>query len=174
LQYKLPRMATKKTVKKATKVIPLKKAAPKKKRVRNQNDGMREFAFMLYMQKVSQGEISERTGVSAQTISAWKKEDEWEAKRAAKTISMDQLIVKALGKINLMLDEEDFNADAFAKAVAQLKTLKQRNTVDDEIMCFMDFQNWLLERRSTEGIEETFLKKLIRLQDLFIQHRLGN
>jgi transcriptional regulator with XRE-family HTH domain len=137
-------------------------------------DGSREFAFMLFMQRVSQNDIAERVGRSIQTISQWKKDDQWEVKRAAKTISMDELIVKALGKINTMLSADDFNADAFAKAVAQLKTLKQRNTVDDEIMCFMDFQNWIIERRNVEGVTEDFIKKLTRLQDSFIQFRMGN
>lgn len=151
-----------------------KKAIVKPTPQKSTKDGSREYAFMLYLQKVSQNDIADRTGKSIQTISKWKKEDEWEAKRAAKTISMDQLIIKALGKINIMLDSEDFNADAFSKAVAQLKTLKQRNTVDDEIMCFMDFQNWVIERRNTDHISEDFIKQITRLQDNYIQYRMGN
>lgn len=143
------------------------------KRGNKSKDGNREYAFMLFMQRVAQNEIAERCSVSNQTVSAWKAKDNWEAKRAAKTISMDELIVKALGKINEMLSQEDFNADSFAKAVAQLKTLKQRNTVDDEIMCFMDFQSWLIQRRNLEGVTEDFIKQLTRLQDTFVQHRLG-
>lgn len=146
---------------------------PAKKSGRS-NDGSREYGFMLYMQKVSQNDIAERCGVSIQTVSDWKKKDGWEAKRASKTISMDELIVKALGKINAMLDQEDFNADGFAKAVAQLKTLKQRNTVDDEIMCFMDFQTWLIERRAIEGIDEAFIKQISKLQDGYVKFRMGN
>lgn len=136
--------------------------------------GSKEYAFILYMQKVAQKDIAERVGVSEKTISEWKKVENWEAKRAAKTISMDTLIAKALARINTMLDEKDFNADGFAKAVSQLKTLKHRNTVDDEIMCFMDFQNWIVDNRQIEKIEEGFIKLLTRLQDAFIQHRIGN
>lgn len=150
-----------------------KETKPSKKNTKTK-DGSREYAFMLFMQRVSQNDIAERVGRSVQTISQWKKDDNWEAKRASKTISMDELIVKALGKINTMLSEDDFNADAFAKAVAQLKTLKQRNTVDDEIMCFMDFQNYIIERRHIEGVTEEFIKKLTKLQDTFIQFRMGN
>lgn len=126
------------------------------------------------MQRVPQNEIAERCGVTIQTITAWKKADNWEAKRAAKTISIDELIVKALRRINEMLDDPEFNADGFAKAVSQLKTLKQSNTVDDEIMCFMDFQNFLLERRSSLEINDSFMKSLVSYQDMFIQIRLGN
>ncbi len=138
------------------------------------SDGSREYAFMLYMQRVPQGDIAERCGVSPQTVTDWKKKDNWEAKRAAKTISMDELIAKALKRINEMLEAEDFNADSFAKACAQLKSLKQRNTVDDEIMCFMDFQTWLLQRRVSEGIDAPFIKLMTKMQDTYIQYRLGN
>jgi hypothetical protein len=163
---KAPEKTGKQAVKKTTKLggRPTKKGST----------GNREYGFMLFMQRVLQNEIAERCGVSIQTISEWKKTDNWEAKRASKTISMDTLINKALDKINIMLDQDDFNADAFAKAVAQLKTLKIRNTVDDEVMCFMDFQNFMLERRHTEGLTEDFIKQVIRVQDTYIQYRLGN
>jgi len=141
---------------------------------RKSADGSREYAFMLYMQKVAQSDIADRCGVSPQTITDWKKKDNWEAKRAAKAISMDELIAKALARINEMLDAENFNADAFAKACAQLKSLKHRNTVDDEIMCFMDFQTFLIERRKSEGIDDVFIRRLTKLQDSYIQLRLGN
>lgn len=129
---------------------------------------------MLYMQGVAQKDISERTNVSEVTISKWKKDENWEAKRAAKTISIDELIGKALMKINELLDSKEFNADSFAKAVAQLKNLKQRNTVDDEVMCFMDFQNFLLQHRTELGVDQDLIKKLTALQDNYIQWRLGN
>ena len=147
---------------------------PATKRKSSEINATKHYAFLMFMQGVPQNEIAERSNVSAQTITSWKQDGEWEIKRAAKSVSMDQLIVKALNKINEMLDEEDFNADAFAKAVAQLKTLKHRNTVDDEIMCFMDFQNFLMERRHTFNINPDFLKQLTRFQDNYIQLKLGN
>jgi hypothetical protein len=167
----------KKTAKPAAKkavVKPIAKKLAVKKTRASKNDGNRDYAFILYMKRVPQNDIAERCNVSIQTITDWKTKDNWEAKRASKNISMDTLIVKALEKINGMLDEEDFNADAFAKAVSQLKTLKQRNTVDDEVMCLMDFQNFLLDRRIKEGIDDDFIKRLTRLQDAFIQNRLCN
>jgi transcriptional regulator with XRE-family HTH domain len=151
-----------------------KKKIKKDKRTKKDMEAVKHYAFILYMQNIAQKEIATRSNVAEQTVSEWKRTGNWEAKRAAKTISIDELIVKALGKINEMLDEKDFNADAFAKAVAQLKTLKQRNTVDDEIMCFMDFQNFLLERRQAEGLEDDFLKRLTKLQDYYIQFKMGN
>ncbi len=151
------------------------KIEKKKGRLKKQDtEAMKHYGFILYMQNIQQTEIAERCNVTAATVSDWKKKENWEAKRAAKTISMDELIAKALMKINELLDSDNFNDDAFAKAVAQLKTLKHRNTVDDEIMCFMDFQNFLIEKRYTEKIDEDFIKKLTKLQDMYIQLKLGN
>ena len=157
------------------------KTAPKKS-VKKETDGVRDYASILYMQRLSQNEIAERCNVSVQTISAWKKADNWEAKRGAKIISLDTLFQKLVMRMNEMLDAgETLDADAFAKAAAQLKALKSRNTIDDEINCFLDFQSWLLDG-STGGFtgviapEETqaFIKSLVKLQDRFIKTRLGN
>lgn len=151
-----------------------KKIKDKGRKKKQDAEAMKHYAFILYMQNIQQNEIAQRCNTTPATVSEWKKKDNWEAKRAAKTISMDELIAKALIKINQLLDSTDFNADAFAKAVAQLKTLKHRNTVDDEIMCFMDFQNFLLEKRFAEKIDESFIKQLTKLQDQYIQLKLGN
>lgn len=156
------------------KVLKKKAAKPKGRLKKSDNEAMKAYGFILYLQNIQQTEIAERCNVTPATVSEWKKKENWEAKRAAKTISMDELIAKALMKINELLDRQDFNADAFAKAVAQLKTLKHRNTVDDEIMCFMDFQNFLIEKRFSENIDEAFIKKLTRLQDQYIQLKLGS
>lgn len=141
---------------------------------RKSNDAKREHAYYLFMSRTPQKDIASRVGVTEKTITRWKVEDNWEAKRAAKTISMDELVTKALQRINDLLDEKDFNADAFAKAVAQLKSLKTNNTVDDEIMTFMNFQNHLIQHRITEGLTEEFIKEVVRQQDNYIQIRLGN
>lgn len=137
-------------------------------------ESKKQLAYFLFMQNTPQKDVASRVGVTEKTISKWKVNENWEAKRAAKTISMDELIVKALQKINELLDSEDFNADAFAKAVAQLKSLKTNNTVDDEIVTFMNFQNYLIQNRITENLSEDFIKEVVYQQDNYIQIRLGN
>jgi len=138
------------------------------------NDAKREHAYYLFMARTPQKDIAERVGVTEKTVTKWKVDGSWEEKRAAKTISMDELVTKALQKINELLDSESFNADAFAKAVAQLKSLKTGNTVDDEIMTFISFQNYLIQNRTAEGLSEEFIKTVVRQQDNYIQIRLGN
>jgi DNA-binding XRE family transcriptional regulator len=143
-------------------------------RTEGNKEAKKELAYYLFMSKVPQKDIAQRVGVTEKTVTKWKEDGNWEAKRSAKTISMDELVTKALGKINELLDSSDFKADDFAKAVAQLKTLKTSNTVDDEIMTFMAFQNYLLQNRNAEGLTEEFIKQVVRQQDNYVQIRLGN
>ncbi|WP_282635706.1 terminase gpP N-terminus-related DNA-binding protein [Sphingobacterium thalpophilum] len=150
------------------------KTQPKSAQTRASTEGKKQLAYFLFMQKTPQKDIASRVGTTEKTIGKWKVEGNWEVKRAAKTISMDELVTKALQRINELLDSDDFNADSFAKAVAQLKSLKNENTVDDEIMTFMNFQNHLIQHRINEGLSEEFIKEVVRQQDNYIQIRLGN
>lgn len=137
----------------------------------NQNYGLR-----LYLQGVPQNEIAERCGVSNQTITEWKQRYDWETKRAARTISLEELASKCMAKASQMLDADlkDFNADAFAKAIAQLKTLIPKNTVDTDIMTFMAFQDMLLESRHELKLTDDFIKQVCHLQDVYVKRKLGH
>lgn len=135
-----------------------------------------EYAYFLYMHGVQQKEIAARVGVSAKTIGEWKEKGNWDAKRAAKTISLEELANKCMTKASQMLDQDikDFNSDAFAKAIAQLKTLLPKNTVDSDIMTFMSFQDMLLEIRAEHNINDDFIKDVTKYQDIYIKRKLGH
>ena len=135
-----------------------------------------EYAYLLFMQNVAQDDICKRVCISAPTLKSWKDAGGWEEKRAARTISLDDLMQKALQRINEMLESKEvFSADAFAKAVKQLKELKASNTIDDDIYCFMSFQDFLIrQRQHHKELSDDFIKTVTRFQDLFIQYRLGN
>lgn len=134
------------------------------------------YALKLYIQGVSQVEIADRCGVSPQTITDWKEKYQWDLKKAARTISLEELANKCMQKAGEMLDQPigAFNSDAFAKAIAQLKTLLPKNTVDTDIMTFMAFQDMLIEIRHEEGLEESFIKKVSAMQDRYIKRKLGH
>jgi transcriptional regulator with XRE-family HTH domain len=148
----------------------------KKASVKPRNPAKYEYAFMLFMQKVSQEEICKRVGVSNPTLKTWKEEGGWEGKRAARTISLDDLLQKALQRVNEILDsKEAFNADAFSKAVKQLKEFKNGSTVDDDINTFMSFQDWMIQQRvNYREISDDLIKTITKFQDIYIQFRLGN
>lgn len=132
-----------------------------------------DHAMLLYMQRVSQQDICERVGVSAPTLQSWKESGSWEMKRAARTISLDDLLQKAMHKIDELLDSPGLNADSFAKAVQQLKVLKKGNTVDDDINALTAFSDFVIERKASDpDITESFIKLLTKLQDAYIQNRL--
>lgn len=135
-----------------------------------------EYAYLLFMQKVKQEDICTRVGISSPTLLEWKRSGGWESKRAARTISLDDLLQKALLRVNDLLEkEENFSADAFAKAVKQLKELKSSNTVDDDINSFMSFQDFMIQQRPAyRELTDEFIKMVTKYQDLYIQFRLGN
>lgn len=146
-----------------------------RKEVKTRTPEKCEYAYLLFMQKMSQEDICKRVGITAPTLKSWKDSGGWEQKRAARTISLDDLLHKALQRVNDILDEKkDFSADAFAKAVKQLKELKTSNTIDDDIYCFMSFQDFLIQRRSEYDITDTFIKMVTKFQDIYIQFKLGN
>jgi hypothetical protein len=149
------------------------KKIAKQKKDKSESLVLRNYAFILFCNGIAQTDIALRCEVSEKTITQWKQKNDWDTKLAAKKINMDELVNKCLMKISTMLDDENFNADSFAKAVAQLKSLKPSNTIDNEIMTFMGFQDFLLERRHDENIEEKFIKAVASFQDRYIKKKLG-
>lgn len=156
--------------------VPKKKAKTKGRLNKSESLANRNYALKLYIQGVSQIEIAEKCGVTPQTISDWKERHGWELKRAARNISLEELANKCMIKASEMLDQplDEFNSDAFAKAIAQLKTLLPKNTVDTDLMTFMSFQDFMLEIRHEEGLEESFIKQVSKLQDRYIKRKMGH
>lgn len=148
-------------------------AIKKNKTVTPRDQGKHDFAYLLYMQNVPQQDICERIQVSAPTLQSWKESGHWEMKRAAKTISIDDLLQKAMKKIDEMLSNDGLNADAFAKAVQQLKVLKRTTTVDDDINTLTAFSDFVIANRITnKEVTDAFIKLLTKLQDWYIQSKL--
>jgi hypothetical protein len=149
----------------------------KKSGRKNKSDSItvRNYGLKLYIQGLQQNDIAERCGVSSQTITEWKQKYDWETKRVARTISLEELANKCMQKAGEMLDLDikEFNSDAFAKAIAQLKTLLPKNTVDTDIMTFMSFQDFLLEVRYEDQLTDEFIKKVAAYQDRYVKKKLG-
>lgn len=128
-----------------------------------------EYAELLYMKKVPQKTICEKVRVTAATLCKWKEYGEWEAKRAARAVSIDQLIAKALIKVDEILNNDNFSADEFAKAVAPLKKLQGRITPDDKVAVLMDYGDWFISQVGTvPELTGDIAKLCTMLQDLYI------
>ncbi len=153
-----------------------KKEIKPKKEMRVKDPDKYDYAFLLYVQNYPQKTICERVGISAVTLIKWKEHGEWETKRAAKAISTDVLVSKALARINTMLDnEKEFSADAFAKAVSQLKNLKKDNTIDEVVEVLSRFGDWMIAKCGTDkAIDIEFIRKVTTYQDKYIKERIGD
>lgn len=153
----------------------MKKPADESRAINVRTPEKYEYAYLLYMQNHTQASICEKVGIAPGTFQSWKASGGWEEKRAARTISVDTLIAKTLRRIDELLDNPDFNADAFSKAVKQLKELKAGATVNDTIQVLLSFTDFLVDEAGRDSeITEGFIKTVNRLHDRFILKRLGH
>jgi len=142
----------------------------KERSIKTRDPKKYEYAYLLYMQRVPQKQIAERVGISAQTIVSWVAAGAWDVKRSAKTVSRDQIINKTLQKMNEMLDSgDDFNADEFAKAAAQLKKIQSGYTIDDVADILTKFGDFMIEQCAYDkAITTEFMQLLTKYQDKYL------
>ena len=86
----------------------------------------KELASLYYFNGESQKTIAEKIGVSTVTISKWVRENGWDSKRAAKTITRKELVAKMLNQINEKLESKEWTADEMAKATAAIEKLDKQ------------------------------------------------
>ncbi len=149
-----------------------KKTTDKPRRL--QLDKERELARLYYMQGDTQKQISERTGVSAQTVNRWVREGGWEQLRAAKTISRKELVIKMLQKINERLESDDWTADEIIKAAAAVEKLDKKTNVVTMMEDFAAFGNWLASRRQVDPVlKPETVNVITKYQDIFINEQMS-
>ena len=140
------------------------------KNFKTRNPEKYDYAQLLYMNGSTQKEVAQKVGTTESTVSGWVRSGGWEAKRAARNISPEQIANKLLVKLNGMLEAgEDFNPAVFAKITRQLKSFKREAGIDDLIYVFIGFGSWL-ERVSLtdDSITPELIGKITSLQDKFI------
>lgn len=152
----------------------------KKSTTRVKDEAKYEHAFLLFMQGVKQKEICKRVGISEPTLSAWVKDGGWREKRAAKTITRQDLVNKLLKKIDDLLEESDGDdevkglEDKLSKLGAMVEKLDKQANVVDIIDVFMSFNTWLVARQTIDKtINDTILKQINKLQDSFVNERIS-
>lgn len=157
------------------------KVTTKKKPPRVQDEAKYEHAFLLFMQGIKQKEICKRVGISEPTLCAWVKDGGWREKRAAKTITRQDLVNKLLKKIDDLLEESEGDEevkgleDKLSKLGAMVEKLDKQANVVDAIDVFMSFNAWLINRQTIDRtITDEILKLINKLQDLFVNERLGS
>lgn len=104
-------------------------------------EGKRDWAQHLFVeQRLSQKDISEKTGVSQRTIGLWKDKYNWEALRKSLLVTKKEqltMLYNQLDSINKHIKEKQDNipsskdADAILKITAAIKNLETDVSVAD-------------------------------------------
>ncbi len=133
----------------------------------------KELARMYYYNNETQKAIAEKIGVSCVTVNKWVKEGEWEAKRAAKFITRQELVAKMLKKINEKLESGQWTADEMVKATTAIEKLDKQTNVVTIMEVFTKFDNWLVSRMQFDTeLTPELVNQIHRYHDLFISEQL--
>lgn len=143
---------------------------------------MREHARLLFMQGKPQKVIAEKVGISAQTITKWVKEGDWQAARSAANITRPELVNKILKSIDVLVEDlvnepspekTAAAADKLVKFAATIERLDKKTSVVDIIEVFMAFSKWLQYRMSFDpNVTPELIQTINKYHDLFISEQL--
>ncbi|MDR3134145.1 MAG: DUF1804 family protein [Prevotellaceae bacterium] len=143
----------------------------------------KKIAREYYMRGKLQKEIAKSVGVSEQTVSKWVEQGRWATIRAGVSITRPELVNKALGAVNKLLDQiyESQDPELICKLPDQLakfasfidKLDKQANVVST-IDVFIAFSKWIQHRASFDPeITPEFISALNKYQDLYIKESMS-
>lgn len=143
---------------------------------------MREHARLLFMQGEPQKVIAEKVGVSAQTITKWVNDGDWQAARSAANITRPELVNKILKSIDVLVEDlvnepspekTAAAADKLVKFAATIERLDKKTSVVDIIEVFMAFSKWLQYRMSFDpDVTPELIQTINKYHDLFISEQL--
>lgn len=143
---------------------------------------MREHARLLFMQGEPQKVIAEKVGVSAQTITKWVNDGDWQAARSAANITRPELVNKILRSIDVLVEDlvnepspekTAAAADKLVKFAATIERLDKKTSVVDIIEVFMAFSKWLQYRMSFDpNVTPELIQTINKYHDLFISEQL--
>lgn len=143
---------------------------------------MREHARLLFMQGEPQKVIAEKVGVSAQTITKWVNDGDWQAARSAANITRPELVNKILKSIDVLVEDlvnepspekTAAAADKLVKFAATIERLDKKTSVVDIIEVFMAFSKWLQYRMSFDpSVTPELIQTINKYHDLFISEQL--
>ncbi len=138
----------------------------------------KSLARSLFMSGMELTEISDKVGVSRNTLSKWCAACGWKEARAAKNITRPELVNKLLLSIDALLEQTNAVkdpaqmaglADKLAKFAAVIEKLDKKANIIDAIEVFKAFSSWLEFRAQTDpSITLELIKQVNHLQDMFI------
>lgn len=159
---------------KISNIMDAKKTAKKSAR-KGQLNTERELAKLYYIGGMSQKNIAEKIGVSAQTVNRWAKEDNWESLRAAKTISRKELVLKMLQKIDQRLEDGDWTPDEMVKAASAIEKLDKSTNAVTVIEVMTAFNKWIRNRAQYDpALTQETVDTITKYQDAYISEILSS
>lgn len=139
----------------------------------------KELAFMLYMAGVPQKEICERVHTSSPTLQKWKDTGNWDVRRAAATITREELVNKTLMAVSKLLDASIETPDAtlpdkLSKFASTITSLDKKNNVVNDIETFMAFNRYLQAMlQHDKSLSMEFIKAVNKYQDSYVIERMS-
>lgn len=155
-----------------------------KDKTRIKNQQAFDHAELLFMSGVQQKDICTRVGVSGVTLTSWVESFGWKEKRAAKTVTRQELTNRLLKRIDELLepgtdkegdkDKEKGIEDKLSKLAKLVSQLDKEASVVDFIECFMQFSAWMSRRQADDKTITAEVMKIVnRMQDTFINEKLS-
>lgn len=142
------------------------------------------LARQYYMNGMPQKEIAEKIGISKVSICQWVEKEHWATLRAGVQITRPELVNKALGAVNKLLDQiYESNdpelicrlPDQLAKFASFIEKLDKKANVVSTIDVFIAFEKWVEHRASYDSeITPEFMNALRKYHNIFVQESLSN
>lgn len=137
---------------------------------------LREVAQVIFMQGYNQKEIALKLRVSEQTVSKWKKEDNWDDKKTNILMSKDNRLselYEELFEFNRMIKAKEVykvadskEADARRKLIKDIKELETKYNIAETISIGRDFTTYL------KNIDFDFSMQVLEAYEGFVNHQI--
>jgi len=139
---------------------------------------IKEVAQILFLQGYKQKEISEKMGISQQSLTRWVKDGHWDTLKTSLLTSKNERISELyaeLAELNLKIkSKEEGNrfadskeADIRRKLIADIADLEQKYNIGQTTVIARDFVMFIKE------VEYDFAEKATEYFDLFINHLIN-
>ncbi len=141
------------------------------------NKQKKDYAKTLFLSEpnISQKELAERVGVSAQTVCTWFKKEKWEDLKTSLLVSKDKELArlyKQLKQLNDFAESKEEGqqflsskeADTLTKVTSAIRTLETEMNIADKMQVGREF---LAFARQTAGFNDS--KLIGKIFNLYIQ-----
>lgn len=149
---------------------------------KRENEQKKSTARDLYMLGYTLGEISQRIGVSENSLSRWSRAEGWKTRKTARGVTRKELVIKNLEVINTLLEKlnnlDDTDkvgriVDQICKLSATIEKLDKNTNAVTVVEVFTALNEFLRQRmENDEKITPELLERFTYYQELYINESL--